>query len=148
MSRHGYWPQYDAHVYTDDAGPMSSGFLLVRTEDAHKVPGCLSNGYVEGGIPMDQIKWADDAPLRELEKLRAWKAEALQVMAGIQEIGRALGLPPGVEIHGEHALAAIEKLKAQKVQLTEMLRLVLVNSDPLPPSGVEVHLQAMKLLRE
>lgn len=23
MSRHSYWPQYNAHVYTDDTGPMS-----------------------------------------------------------------------------------------------------------------------------
>lgn len=38
---------------------------------------------------------ADDT---QFERLRAWKAEALPVIAGLQEVGRALGTPLGQQI--------------------------------------------------
>jgi hypothetical protein len=39
----------------------------------------------------------------ELDELRAWKAEALEVMDGLQELGRALDLPLGTRITGREA---------------------------------------------
>lgn len=55
---------------------------------------------------------------REAEHLRRWKAEALPVIAGLQEIGRELALPLGARVTGPDALEAIRGLK---VQITSVL---------------------------
>lgn len=47
----------------------------------------------------------------EIERLTRWKAEALPVLDGLQELGKALGLPLGERITGPAALAAVEALK-------------------------------------
>lgn len=49
----------------------------------------------------------------ELDRLRAWKAEALPVISGLQELGRALEVPPGVQITGPVALEAANSLRAE-----------------------------------
>ena len=49
--------------------------------------------------------------LEQLRILRRWKREAIPVMLGIQDIGRALDLPLGTNITGPDALVAIERLK-------------------------------------
>jgi hypothetical protein len=60
----GRWPKYDVRVYVDN-GFNGSGYLLIHWEDAHKVPGCLSNGFMSSGGPGHaDIEW-DDQPERE-----------------------------------------------------------------------------------
>lgn len=53
----------------------------------------------------------------ELEALRRWKAEALPVIAGLQDLGRALGLQPGTTITGPAAVEAAEKLRAKTARI-------------------------------
>lgn len=47
----------------------------------------------------------------ELDQLRRWKAEALPVIAGLQEVGRALGLRLGENITGRIAVDAALDLR-------------------------------------
>ena len=51
---------------------------------------------------------------KERDELRRWKAEALPVLDGMQELGRALGLPLGSRITGQEALAAVERLTRER----------------------------------
>lgn len=51
---------------------------------------------------------------RERERLRRWKDEALPVLAGLQELGKALGIPLGSRITGQEALAAVERLTRER----------------------------------
>lgn len=51
---------------------------------------------------------------RERDELRRWKTEALPVLDGLQELGKALGLPPGSRITGPEALAAVERLTRER----------------------------------
>lgn len=58
--------------------------------------------------------WADllaeaRMSVAEVERLSRWKGEALPVMDGLQELGRALGLPPGARITGPMALAEVQQ---------------------------------------
>lgn len=57
-----------------------------------------------------------DDVLAERDQLRRWKAEALPVLDGLQDLGRALHLAPGRRITGTEAAAAArdarEKLDA------------------------------------
>ena len=52
--------------------------------------------------------------VRERDELRRWKAEALPVLSGLQELGKALGLPLGSRITGTEALAAVERLTSER----------------------------------
>ena len=58
----------------------------------------------------------EDVPwlVSEVERLERWKAEALEVISGLQELGKALGLRPGVQITGPAALAEVERLTAER----------------------------------
>ena len=47
----------------------------------------------------------------EIERLTRWKSEAPPVLDGLQELGKALGLPLGERIAGPAALVAVEALK-------------------------------------
>jgi len=50
----------------------------------------------------------------EVERLERWKFEACEVMSGLRELGRALGLGLGVQITGPAALAEVERLTAER----------------------------------
>ncbi len=50
----------------------------------------------------------------EVERLRRWKDEALPVLDGLQELGKALGIPLGSRITGQEALAAVERLTRER----------------------------------
>lgn len=65
----------------------------------------------------------------ELDRLRAWKAEALTVMDGLQDLGRALGIRLGESITGRTAIDAALDLRNERdaaraahEQLTDVLR--------------------------
>lgn len=83
--------------------------------------------------------------IREVERLTRWKSEALPVLDGLQELGKALGLPLGERITGPAALAAVEALKlrvtfatlrADKAEATiERVRAALANH----PRACEAH---------
>lgn len=57
----------------------------------------------------------------EVEQLRRWKAEALPVIAGLQEVGRALGLRLGTQITGRDAVDAALDLRNKRDRATEQL---------------------------
>ena len=50
----------------------------------------------------------------EVERLERWKFEACEVMSGLRELGKALGLRPGVQITGPAALAEVARLAAER----------------------------------
>ena len=50
----------------------------------------------------------------EVERLERWKFEACEVMSGLRELGKALGLGLGVQITGPAALAEVERLPAER----------------------------------
>lgn len=58
----------------------------------------------------------EDVPwlVEEVERLEAWKAEAIEVMTSLPELGKALGLPLGVQITGPAALAEVARLTAER----------------------------------
>lgn len=70
--RRGYWPLHDVNVHRDPA----SGYLMVNSEEAHKVPGCLPNGYVASGLSGDQIEWDDEQHGALSTRLRRERDEA------------------------------------------------------------------------
>lgn len=54
---------------------------------------------------------AEQAELRaEVERLRRWKAEAAEVILGLQDVGRALGVGLGEQITGRSGLDAAKRL--------------------------------------
>ena len=58
----------------------------------------------------------EDVPwlVEQVERLEAWKVEALEVMSGLRELGKALGLGLGVQITGPAALAEVARLTAER----------------------------------
>ena len=54
---------------------------------------------------------------RERESLRRWKAEALPVLDGLQELGDVLRLPLGSQITGPEALTAAARLTRERDEL-------------------------------
>ena len=62
--------------------------------------------------------------LAEVERLTRWKREALPVLDGLQELGRALDLPLGTRITGAEALAAVERLTTERDALAAQVERV------------------------
>lgn len=63
--------------------------------------------------------------VEEVERLEAWKAEALEVMASLPELGKALGLPLGVQVTGPATLDEVARLtgiEAHRDNLAAMIR--------------------------
>ena len=58
----------------------------------------------------------EDVPwlVEQVEGLERWKVEAIEVMSGLRELGKALGLGLGVQITGTAALAEVERLTAER----------------------------------
>ena len=63
----------------------------------------------EDATPED-VPWLVD----QVESLERWKFEACEVMSGLRELGRALGLGLGVQITGPAALAEVARLTAER----------------------------------
>ena len=55
--------------------------------------------------------------VEQVERLEHWKAEALEVMSGLRELGKALGLGLGVQITGPAALAEVARLTAELAEV-------------------------------
>ena len=58
----------------------------------------------------EDVPWLVD----QVEGLERWKFEACEVMSGLRELGKALGLGLGVQITGPAALAEVERLTAER----------------------------------
>lgn len=69
------------------------------------------------GVEVGLIHDATEQITAERDRLAHWKAEALPVLDGLQEIGKALNLPLGQRITGPQALKAIEALLAERDRL-------------------------------
>ncbi len=57
----------------------------------------------------------------EIVGLQRWKDEALEVISGLQELGRALDLRLGTSITGPRAVEAVNALKAERDDLADRL---------------------------
>ena len=68
----------------------------------------------------EDVPWLVD----QVESLERWKAEATEVMSGLRELGKALGLGLGVQITGPAALAEVARLTAERDALAARLALV------------------------
>ncbi len=81
----------------------------------------------KGEITADGIAWITDSVadvpqmLAEIERLAAWKASALTVMDGLQELGQALRVPLGERVTGPSALAEVQRLKAQNTRYAQQI---------------------------
>ena len=49
----------------------------------------------------------------ERDRLQVWKDEASPILMGLQDLGRALGLPLGASITGPMAVAAASAMRAE-----------------------------------
>ena len=58
----------------------------------------------------EDVPWLVD----QVESLERWKFEACEVMSGLRELGKALGLGLGVQITGPAALVEVERLTAER----------------------------------
>ena len=58
----------------------------------------------------EDVPWLVD----QVESLERWKVEALEVMSGLRELGKALGLGLGVQITGPAALTEVARLTAER----------------------------------
>ena len=67
-----------------------------------------------GGDDMRELAERAEKAEAERDALAAWKAGALPVLDGLQELGRALGLPLGERITGPNAVASAEQIKAER----------------------------------
>lgn len=78
-----------------------------------------------------------------VDALARWKSGALPVLDGLQEIGKALGLPLGEQITGPAALTAIEALVAERDAAREALAVYIASQvgtatpTPLPADMCE-----------
>jgi len=68
----------------------------------------------------EDVPWLVD----QVESLERWKFEACEVMSGLRELGKALGLRPGVQITGPAALAEVARLTAERDALRARLAAV------------------------
>ena len=88
-------------------------------DDGEVCAGCervLTRIAVAALAAADAVGADDTAGLvAEVERLRRWKAEALPVMDGLQELGEALDLPLGTRITGAEAVAAVKALVADEI---------------------------------
>ena len=58
----------------------------------------------------EDVPWLVD----QVESLERWKVEAIEVMSGLRELGKALGLGLGVQITGPAAQAEVARLTAER----------------------------------
>lgn len=120
----------DALGITDDTTP----------EDARQIlDGCSCDGE-EGTL---HLVWHLG---QKVERLTRWKAEAMVVMDGLQELGEALGMPLGARITGPDALAEVRRLRDltdQDALTREAIRLAAGSG-----SSIETIVAAFKEMRD
>lgn len=71
----------------------------------------------------DGSRWQHVVKLEaEIDRLRDWKASAIDVMSGLQDLGRALGVPPGHSITASESAQRAADLRARAEKAEEALR--------------------------
>ncbi len=85
----------------------------------------LGRSWTNSKANADYIAAADPATIlaliAEVRRLQRWKTEALPVLDGLQELGKALSIPLGKRITGPDAVQAAERLNAEVRSLREDL---------------------------
>lgn len=79
---------------------------------------------------------------KDVERLERWKAEATEVMSGLRELGKALGLGLGVQITGPAALAEVARLTAERDDLAAKVAQI----EAMAESGVAAEAKAVEEL--
>ena len=72
--------------------------------------------------------------LAEVDRLTRWKAEALPVMTGLQELGKALGLTLGESITGPSAVDAAHALRVRAEAAEQAVQRTPATSTPPQPT--------------
>lgn len=72
-------------------------------------------------VNAELIRTAVPELLDEIERLTRWRAEAMTVMDGLQDLGQALGLPLGERVTGPVALMEVLHLRADVARLEREL---------------------------
>jgi hypothetical protein len=98
-----YDPPIPGHVAT------SALHVHVRTTDR-----CVKNATGEPCLTPPELR-------DEVKRLRRWKDEAAEVILGLQDLGKALGVPLGTRITGDGAAKIAERLVAERYVLQQRL---------------------------
>ena len=88
--------------------------------------------------------------IEQVESLERWKFEAIEVMSGLRELGKALGLGLGVQITGPAALAEVARLTEAYQWTDQVLTAVTAERDTLAAqvARVEAHHRALAKAHE
>lgn len=84
--------------------------IKARAEQVHWTSTSTKQAMARMAPSAADVPWL----VEQVERLERWKAEALPVMDGLQELGEALGLPLGMQVTGPAALAEVERLTAER----------------------------------
>ncbi len=112
----GPWDYYRPH-------PNYGAYMVERVApEGHLSGDCVAvcedvDADANAHLIMHAPTWLAEL-LAEVESLARWKNEALPVIAGLQELGAALGIPLGKRITGPDALGAVQALteRAEKAE--------------------------------
>jgi hypothetical protein len=122
-----YRPGDIAMVKPDDRSDAQPAIHIVRPDGAtfwmwldygftylpHEVGPVLGNvADIADGTATDLGWQAAHAALAQIRQLERWKKEAMPVMDGLQELGKALHIPLGERITGPAALEAVQQLQS------------------------------------
>jgi hypothetical protein len=119
---------------------------------------CPSGKYCDWACDQHEGMTAPDERaelVAEIERLRGWKAEALPVLAGLQEVGRALGVPLGRQITARATVNAALDLRNERDEAIAVLAPVAAladewrkyHDDGLPNAYTLIYGDAANLLR-
>ena len=147
-------------IATSQVSDPSQDLQAARVEAAARCvhpwdPGCVSWDDWRTDIATAALAAADAVDDRAalvagVNRLRAWKAEALPVMDGLQELGDALGISLGQRITGAEAKVAVETLVAQRDEALAEVERIRAGNDRLTKAYVtsEVALSDMEEERD
>ena len=84
--------------------------IKARAEQVHWTSTSIEQAMARMASSAADVPWLVD----QVESLERWKFEACEVMSGLRELGKALGLGLGVQITGPAALAEVARLTAER----------------------------------
>ena len=84
--------------------------IKARAEQVHWTSTSIEQAMARMASSAADVPWL----VGQVESLERWKFEACEVMSGLRELGKALGLGLGVQITGPAALAEVERLTAER----------------------------------
>jgi hypothetical protein len=84
--------------------------IKARAEQVHWTSTSIEQATARMASSAADVPWL----VGQVESLERWKFEACEVMSGLRELGKALGLGLGVQITGPAALVEVERLTAER----------------------------------